>query len=310
MTLTAIILAFNEELHIARCLQNVATVVDEIIVVDSFSTDRTVHIAKSFGARVLQHEWINHSVQFNWALSQLNSDPKWILRIDADEYLTDELKEELRTNLFNLPEEVNGVYLNRRMKFQGRLIQYGGVFPVRVLRLFRFGHGRCEHRWMDEHIRVQGATALFKGELIDDSLITLTAWINKHNTYANREVIDLLNRQYRFAPYDEVAAYPFSGSSGKRWIKEVIYARLPAGVRAFGYYLYRYLLRAGFLDGREGAVFHFLHGLWYRYLVDAKLAEVSRYMRTTGQGPVQATREVLGLQVIAGPKPDAGSSVS
>ena len=298
MNVTAVILTFNEEQHLARCIASAQAVATNIVVVDCYSTDATLDIARAYGARVLQHAWINHAAQFNWALTQLGADTEWVLRIDADEVLTPALTEEIRTRLPGIGPEIDGVYWGRRMTFQGRLIRHGGVFPVRVLRLFRHGRGQCENRWMDEHIKVAGPTADFAGEMIDDNLNSLTWWTDKHNRYASREAVDLLNLEYRFMPHDTVASLRGGKQAGvKRWLKERVYARLPGGFRAFAYFFYRYVLRLGFLDGQAGTAFHFLQGFWYRYLVDAKVVEVKRYMRERGVGVVEAIERVLGVQL-------------
>lgn len=301
MKLVAVILTFNEELHLARCIDSLNGVTDEIVVVDCFSTDATLEIARSRGARVIQREWVNHATQFNWALTQLAPDTDWVLRIDADEYLTPQLLHEIRTRLPGVGPEFDGIYCSRRMTFQGKLIRHGGVFPVRVLRLVRHGRGQCENRWMDEHIKVAGPTVEFAGELIDDNLNNLTWWTTKHNHYASREAVDLLNLEYGFMPHDSVAALRGGNQAAvKRWLKEVVYARLPSGFRAFAYFFYRYVIRLGFLDGRAGTAFHFLQGFWYRYLVDAKVVEVKRYMARTGVDAVPAIRSVLGIDVSVG----------
>ena len=298
MNVTAVILTFNEEQHLARCIASVQAVATDVVVVDCSSTDATLDIARAHGARVLQHAWVNHAAQFNWALTQLGADTEWVLRIDADEVLTPALTEEIRTRLPGIGPEIDGVYWGRRMTFQGRLIRHGGVFPVRVLRLFRHGRGQCENRWMDEHIKVAGPTADFAGEMIDDNLNSLTWWTDKHNRYASREAVDLLNLEYRFMPHDTVASLRGGKQAGvKRWLKECVYARLPGGFRAFAYFFYRYVLRLGFLDGQAGTAFHFLQGFWYRYLVDAKVVEVKRYMREHRVGVVEAIERVLGVQL-------------
>ena len=298
MNVTAVILTFNEEQHLARCIASVQAVATDVVVVDCSSTDATLDIARAHGARVLQHAWVNHAAQFNWALTQLGADTEWVLRIDADEVLTPALIEEIRTRLPGIGPEIDGVYWGRRMTFQGRLIRHGGVFPVRVLRLFRHGRGQCENRWMDEHIKVAGPTADFGGEMIDDNLNSLTWWTDKHNRYASREAVDLLNLEYRFMPHDTVANLRGGKQAGvKRWLKECVYARLPGGFRAFAYFFYRYVLRLGFLDGQAGTAFHFLQGFWYRYLVDAKVVEVKRYMREHRVGVVEAIERVLGVQL-------------
>ncbi|MCF6354596.1 MAG: glycosyltransferase family 2 protein [Candidatus Polarisedimenticolaceae bacterium] len=298
MKLVAIILTLNEVQHLPRCLASLEGVVNQVLVADSYSTDGTLNIAEAHGAQVVQNPFVTQAMQFNWALTQLEEDTDWVLRIDADEYLTQELIAEIQERLPGIAAEVDGVYFGRRMTFQGRLIRFGGVFPVQVLRLFRYGRGQCENRWMDEHIKVAGSTVNFKGELIDDNLNSLTWWTEKHNHYASREVVDLLNLEYGFMPHDSVASLRGGSQAGvKRWLKEMVYARLPGGFRAFTYFLYRYVLRLGFLDGKAGTAFHFLQGFWYRYLVDAKLAEVKRYMRTHCCDVTTAIEQVLKIRV-------------
>jgi glycosyltransferase involved in cell wall biosynthesis len=299
MPLTVIVLTRNEARHITRALTSVAPIADRLLVVDSGSTDETVMLAREAGADVLIHPFVTQAQQFNWALEQLSGDTEWVLRIDADEIVTKSLAEEILNRLGGLAPHINGVYFSRRMTFLGRAIRWGGVFPIRILRLFRFGHGRCENRWMDEHIIVDGHTVNFVGEIIDDNLSTLSAWTEKHNAYASREVVDLLNREHGFMRYCEgsVGLRGARHVSLKRWIKENIYGRLPGGFRALIYFIYRYFLRLGFLDGRQGTAFHILQGFWYRYLVDTKLYEVKSYMRRNDVDAVKAIREVLGINI-------------
>lgn len=300
MKTTAIILTLNEARHLPRCLASLKGVADQVLVADCFSTDDTLRIAEAHGARVVQREWLNYASQFNWALTQLDADldTDWVLRIDADEYLTPELAAEIQALLPRVGPEVDGVYCERRMTFQGQLIRHGGVFPIRVLRLFRYQRGECENRWMDEHIKVAGPTVDFRGELIDDNVNSLTWWTDKHNKYASREAVDLLNLEYGFMPHDSVAQLRGGSQAGvKRWLKERVYARLPGGFRAFAYFVYRYVIRLGFLDGQAGTAFHFLQGFWYRYLVDAKVAEVKRCMRDDGCDVKLAIERVLGVRL-------------
>lgn len=298
MKITAIILTFNEEQHLPRCIASLKDVVDDVWVIDCFSTDSTLEIARAHGAKVAQRSWVNYATQFNWALTQLDTDTDWVLRIDADEYLTPELSTEIRQNLPLIGADIDGVYCSRSMTFGGQLIRYGGVFPIRVLRLFRFGRGHCENRWMDEHIKVDGKTVDFTEQLIDDNLNNITWWTEKHNNYASREAVDLLNLEYRFMPHDSVANLLNGNQAGiKRWLKEVVYFRLPGGLRAFAYFVYRYILRLGFLDGQAGMDFHFLQGFWYRYLVDAKVAEVKRYILQNDVKAEVAIKAVLSVDV-------------
>lgn len=298
MTVTVLILTLNEARHIERALRSVGSFADRCVVVDSGSTDNTVVRARTMGAEVLTHSFVNQARQFNWSLDQLHADTDWVLRLDADEIVTEALATEIKAKFSSLPASVSGVYVSRRMTFLGRPIRWGGVFPVRVLRLFRYGQGRCENRWMDEHILVDGDTVEFAGEIIDDNLNSLTWWTEKHNAYASREVVDLLNLEYGFMPHETVADIRGGQQAGvKRWLKEKVYARLPTGFRAAAYFFYRYVLRLGFLDGREGTAFHVLQGFWYRYLVDMKLHEVKAYMRRENVGVEVAIQDVLGIDV-------------
>jgi glycosyltransferase involved in cell wall biosynthesis len=292
--LTVIILTRNETLHIARAIASVRDIASRVVVVDSGSTDDTVSIARAAGARVLHHGWINYAEQFNWALDQISDETGWVMRLDADEVASQELIAAVKAGL----PDVAGLYIGRRMNFLGQPVRRGGLFPIRVLRVFRNGAGRCENRWMDEHIIVDGPTDDLPGEVIDDNRNDLGWWTAKHNVYAAREVVDILNQQFGFIPADDFARLRGGTQAQvKRWIKSQVYARLPGGFRACLYFLYRFIIRLGFLDGPEGRAFHILQGFWYRYLVDARLAEVRRYMARTGACPTAAIATVLGIDV-------------
>lgn len=298
MKITAIILTSNEQIHLERCLDSLAGVVTEILVVDCFSSDSTRDIAVRKGAHFLQREWVNYATQFNWALTQLDPETDWVLRLDADETVSSALAKEITERISTVKEDVDGIFVSRRMFFQSQIIKYGGLFPLKVIRLFRFGRGECENRWMDEHIKVKGRTIEFSGEITDDNLNSLTWWTDKHNKYSSREAIDLLNLEFNFMNHDTVANLRQWTQPGlKRWVKERIYARLPTSIRSFLYFSYRYFLRLGFLDGQSGATFHFLQGFWYRYLVDAKITEVKRFALQKNVDIKIAIAEILKIHV-------------
>jgi len=294
---TAIILTRDEALHLPRALASLQGVATRVIVVDSGSTDATCQIARNMGAEVWVHPWTNYAQQFNWALDRL-AHGGWVLRLDADEYVTPALATQISAGL----PDVAGITVGRSMWFQGQPVRYGGLFPARMLRLFRQGHGRVEPRWMDEHIVVDGPVAHLSGQIIDDNRKPLDWWIAKHNAYASREVVDILNHRHGFLA---VQAAPTGAAGMKRWIKTRLYTRLPGGLRAGVYFLYRYILRLGFLDGRQARAFHVLQGFWYRYLVDAKLAEVERHMAREQTTPTAAIHAVLGIDLKPQPKKDA-----
>lgn len=295
--LTVVILTRDEERHIGRAMASVADLDARVFVADSGSTDQTVAIARAAGAEVRVNPWRNYAAQFNWALDQLPADTDWVMRLDADEIVSPALSSQIADLLPRLGPQIEGVVIGRSMTFMGRPIRYGGLFPIRVLRLFRHGKGQVEDRWMDEHVKVAGEVVDLPGEILDDNLNPLTWWTAKHNAYASREVVDILNLSYGFMAHDTVAALGQGQAGAKRWIKEKVYARLPGGLRAFVYFFYRYVLRAGFLDGREGLAFHVLQGFWYRFLVDAKLAEVRQHMTRNKVDAPTAIKAVLGIDV-------------
>lgn len=220
------------------------------------------------------------------------------MRLDADEYATPELAQEIASRLAARPAGANGVYVKRRIHFLGRWIRHGAVYPMWVLRLWRLGYGRCENRWMDEHIRLTGGESLrFAHDLVDENLNDLTWWTDKHNRYAVREAADLLNLKYRFADFDAIDTMIGGEQSRiKRWLKERVYARLPLFVRPAGYFVYRYFLRLGFLDGVPGLAWHTLQGFWYRFLVDAKLYEAERRSGGNRAAVVELVEKEWGLK--------------
>lgn len=296
--LTVLVLTWNEELHIRRCIESVRAVSSRIVVVDSGSTDRTCEIAKSLGADVFLNPFVTHAKQLNWGLDHAGIVTRWVMKLDADEYLTPELAALLPEALPIVSEATSGLTLNLRRIFMGKWLRHGSLYPIRLLRIWRFGKGRCEERLMDEHLIVQGEVVHIDADFADDNLNNLTWWTEKHNRYSSREAIELLNLQYNFNP-SEPATILCAGkqASAKRWMKEVVYFRLPGGFRAFCYFFYRYVIRLGFLDGQAGTVFHVLQGFWYRYLVDAKVAEVKRYMRAHGVDVRAAITQVLGVNI-------------
>ncbi|MBL4813121.1 MAG: glycosyltransferase family 2 protein [Rhodobacteraceae bacterium] len=296
--ITVVILTLNEEKHIRRAIGSVRGFATDVLVVDSGSTDKTRDIARALGAKVLEHPFKNYSSQFNWALGQVSAQADWVMRLDADEIVSAELSGEIEAKLGGFSADIAGVHVSRFIAFRGRRIKYGGLFPVQVIRLFRNGRGHCEDRWMDEHIIIDGQAAAVSGALLDDNLNSVTWWTDKHNSYASREAVDLLNLEYHFAEQETVAELKGGGQAGlKRWIKEHIYARLPGGLRAGLYFIYRFIFRLGFLDGREGRSFHFLQGFWYRYLVDVKVSEVRAVMKAGDVDIREAIRQVTGISL-------------
>lgn len=275
--ISIVILTYNEELNLENCLKNIADWADEIFIIDSYSTDKTLEIAKKYGCKIVQHPFENQAQQFNWALDNLKIKNDWILRLDADEYLTEELKQEISKTLFNMGTsdvqklEINGFYIKRRVYFMGRWIKHGGYYPTWFLRLFRKNKAKCEEREVDEHlVLLEGKALKLNNDFVDDNRNKLEWWLNKQNNHSSREVLAMVNQGRISSVKPEVFG---TQVSRKRWFKEKFYLKLPLFCRAFLYFIYRYFFRLGFLDGKEGLIFHFLNACWYRFVVDAKLYE-------------------------------------
>ena len=279
MSITAIILTYNESRHIARAILSIKAFADQICVVDSGSSDDTTDIARDLGAEIHTHAFINQARQLQWALDHLDIRGEWVLRLDADEIIESDLAREIAEELPRLPRDVAGVNLQRKHIFMDRWVRHGGRFPLVMLRLWRRGQGRVEDRWMDEHMVVSGGrTVTFNGGFADHNLNDLSYFTSKHNQYATREAIEVLNQRLGlFARDDALNARSASfQASFKRWVKERLYNRLPFTLSALLYFLWRYFFQLGFLDGRSGLVYHFLQGYWYRFLVGAKVMELER----------------------------------
>lgn len=280
LDLTVIILTKNEQIHIERCLDKLKQLeAKRCIIIDSLSTDGTQKIADKMGAEVVEHIWPgNQAAQFNWGLENILINTKWVLRLDADEYLLPELVEEIKQKLPGLPDDVSGVVMNRRHIFMGKWMKHG-IYPVKLLRLFRYGQARCEQRLMDEHIQLsEGRSVEFENDFCDHNLNDLSWFCHKHINYAVREAADLLDMEYGITGTPEIdGEIGISPQARAKRNKKHKYVRLPLFWRSMTYFLYRYFLKGAFLDGKEGFLFSFLQGWWYRTLVDAKVLEIKRY---------------------------------
>ena len=293
-TITAIVLTYNEELHIERCVRNLMQVCKKVYVVDSFSTDQTCEIAKACGAVVLQHKYVNQAQQFQWALDNCEINTDWTLRLDADEYLTEELVEEIREKTSSLPATVNGVNFTFRVKFLNHTIRFGMLRPVRILRMWRTGKAYMEQRWMDERmVLTEGEVVTFKHRFIDENLNGLTAWTQKHNNYSNREILTELDRRYGL--FEQGASEALKDRNRQK----STYYRLPRFLRAFMYFFVRYVCFLGFLDGVPGFVWLTLQAYWYRFLVDAKLLEMEKRIgkNPTREEVVAYVQQFFGIKI-------------
>jgi len=277
--LSVIILTRDEELHLRTCVESLADLHAQIFVVDSGSSDRTQEIARELGCEVYQHPFESQAAQLNWAIDNLPVQAIWLLRMDADEWLTPQLAAEIAATLPLAAPDVAAFVMKRRVYFWGRWIRHGGYYPIWLMRLWRAGSARSEQRWMDEHLilTAPGKILQLNEDFVDENRKGLGFWTDKHNRYADREVKDTLS---------ESSSDPRpAGQMGfRRWAKGNVYGRMPLFLRAFCYWFYRYFILFGFLDGRPGFVFHFLQAFWYRMLIDAKIYESTLQNATNDTG--------------------------
>lgn len=269
--LTTIILTYNEEKNIQACIESVKSISKRIIVLDSYSNDKTMEIAKKMGADTYSRKFVSQSDQFRYALDNLQISTKWVMKFDADERLTIESSKEIDDICNNNMEtDINGIVLRFEVNFLGKKLKHGGIYPFRKLVVFKNGQGKIENKKMDEHIVIkEGKSVEAKFDSLHEDYKDLTTWIDKHNKYSSREVLDYSEQQITNS--DSVLLD--NKAKIKRFLKYKLYYKLPMGLRARLYYYYRYYLLLGFLDGKEGQIFAFLQAYWYRYLVDAKMYE-------------------------------------
>jgi len=292
-----VILAFNESVHLRRAIEHAAPFAKEIFIIDSYSTDGTAELASSLGAQVIQHPFQNYAKQFQWALDNAPITAEWVMRLDADEVIEPDLAREIVDKLPQLPPDVTGVNLNRKTIFMGRFIRHGGRYPLMLLRIWRRGKARIEDRWMDEHMYLtEGRAVAFQGGFADHNLFDLTFFTEKHNRYASREALDVLNQRMHFlGPRVKLTSVSTARQSKvKRFFKESVYNRIPFEISTFAYFLFRYVIQLGFLDGREGLIYHVLQGFWYRFLVGAKIRELEAAIRSAST-PDEMRSEVSRL---------------
>ena len=270
-SVAVVILTFNEQENIAQALESVVGWAAEIIVLDSFSTDRTVEIAQTYNCQIHQHPFENYSKQRNFALKNIPIESEWLLFLDADEWVPDELKLEISELIAHNPAE-NGFFIKWRFIWMGKWIRRG-YYPNWILRLSRRTKVRCDERGVNERLIVDGQTGFLASDFIHEDRKDISQWIAKHNRYATLEALELIRVERQADLLDLPVRFFGSQAERTRWLRRHAWNRTPPLVRPILYFLYRYCIRGGFLDGRAGFVYHFLHALWYPMLIDIKYLE-------------------------------------
>lgn len=280
-TLSAIILTFNEEKNIEACLKSISLLNAEIFIVDSGSTDDTLNICRKYTENIVHNPWHNYGNQRNWALKNLPITTPWVINIDADHRVTGELASELKDILSKpVNPEINGFLVSRRTIFMGRWIKYGGHYPTYHAIIFRYGSGQCEDKLYDQHFKVTGKTSILKSDIIDIIADSISSFTIRHNQWANLEAQYQLNKQNEEGDSGIVKGRLFGNPIERRRYVKKIYERFPLFMRPAIYFTIRYFFKLGFLDGREGLIFHFLQGFWFRFLIDAKIYELKKLSKS------------------------------
>jgi len=299
---TVVVLTWNEERNLEACLASVAPFARRVFCVDSGSTDRTIEIAQRYGATVASHPFETHASQWAWALGHLSIPTDWVLGLDADQRVTPELAVEL-ADLLSRPstDGARGYFIKRRQVFRGRWIRHGGYYPKYLLKLFRRDAVRVDlGDLVDHHFDVSGPTGRLRFDLVEDNRneAEIAVWTAKHNRYAVLQA----RQELADARGGHVGVGSLWGSPDDRtrWLKQT-WRRLPLFVRPTLYVFYRYVLRLGFLDGKEGFLFHVLQAFWYRLLVDANIDELRAKGGIAGLGAIRGAVPHAGA-----PAPDSG----
>ncbi len=272
---SVLIPTLDEELNLPACLDSVAWA-DQVFVVDSFSSDRTVAIARERGAEVVQHRFESYARQKNWALETLPFRHDWVLIVDADERVTPELRDEI-ASIVGLPPSPGGprgYYVNRRFIFLGRWIRHAGWYPSWNLRLFQHRFGRYDDREVHEHVVLDGRSGYLEHDLLHLDSRGLEAFVARHNRYSSLEAAARL-RAATGAPPRARLRGSLLGSpvARKRLLRERVWPRVPA--KPLALFVYMYLVRQGFRDGRVGFAFCVFH-TFQEFMVGLKMAELQR----------------------------------
>jgi glycosyltransferase involved in cell wall biosynthesis len=247
---STVIAALDEELHIGRVVAS-ARALGPVFVIDGGSRDRTRRLAEEAGATVVDHPWEGYAVQKNWALQHLRFGTGWVLSLDADEIVTPVLRAEIREAIES--ETVAGYWLPRRNVFLGRVLRHAWWYPDYQLRLFRVGQGRFEDRLVHEHVLVEGETGFLREPLVHENLKGIDAFVARQLRYAGLEAEEMLRARGGPVPNQRQGKIFGTWPERRRALKTRVWYRLPG--KPLIRFLWMYVLKRGFLDGKEGRVY-------------------------------------------------------
>ncbi len=280
LPVSVLIPAKNEQANLPACLASVQRA-DEVFIVDSQSSDKTVEVAKSYGANIVQFQFNGRwPKKKNWSLDNLPFRNEWVLIVDCDERITPELWEEIAQAIQNT--EYNGYYLNRRVYFLGTWIRHGGKYPDWNLRLFKHKVGRYENLGTEdipntgdnevhEHVILQGTAGYLKNDMIHEDFRDLYHWIERHNRYSNWEARVYFNILTGKADNGTIGANLFGDAVQRKRFLKKLWVRLP--FKALFRFILFYIIQRGFLDGKAGYIYGRLLSQ-YEYQIGVKLYEL------------------------------------
>jgi len=276
MQFSFIILTYNEELHLPRLLKSIKELNTPIYILDSGSSDKTLTIAEAFGATTAYYAFENHPKQWHHALNCFNIVTPWVTCLDADQIVTPELflqLQQFKNENFN---HINSIYFNRKNIFKGKWLKYGGYYPLYLLKMFRYGIGYSDlNENMDHRFIVPGKSIVWKnGHIIEENLKEneISFWIDKHNRYSDLVANEEIER-IKALRTQTLKAYFWGNPDERTAYLKKIWWKLPLYLRPILYFCYRMFIKLGFLDGKQGILFHFLQGFWFRLIVDIKIEE-------------------------------------
>lgn len=269
--MTIIILTKNEEVNLSNCLESINDFATRVLVVDSGSTDNTLEVAKKYNAEIIEHPFESYAHQYNWVLDNCNITSKWVFRLDADEIVTEKLKDEIRKECEKHSDDnVNGFLVQFKIFFLGKLLKHAGNYPFLNMIIWKNGTGKYTERYMGEHsYLLSGETIKLKNYCIHNDVKSLDTFISKHNWYATREVLDYLGT-------DKSGDNLYREAKRTQGLRDKVYYKMPMFFRAKMYYWFRYYLKLGFLDGRAGKIYCLIQAYFYRAIVDAKIYEYKK----------------------------------
>lgn len=266
---TAMIFTLNEEIHLPGCLRSLAWC-NDVIVVDSFSHDRTEDISRSAAVRFFQHSFTGFGDQRNWALESTAPRNEWVLILDADERTPPALAQEIALVLKDVPESVGAFRLKRRFYMWGRWLRHSGLYPSWVVRLVRRNRVRYVNRGHAETQDVIGDVWDLKSDLIDENLKGIDEWFRRQYRYAQKDAeYELTVETMPLGIRDLISGDPLVRRNAVKRLTTM----LPA--RPLIYFLYSYIVRRGFLEGKDGLVFCMMRAL-YQGMVEAKKHDLRR----------------------------------